>query len=71
MGDLIKVVMCGIGCIYLLMHVAYALTSANDSIKNRNEDAEEVLQPTRNCTLDHDVAARRQDAVGFEQKTSS
>ena len=70
MGNLLKVVMCGIGFVYLLMHVAYALTSAADSIKNRDRDEPDQFPAARSHAPDRNVAVRHQDAVGFEQKTS-
>ena len=65
MGDLLKVVVCSLGCVYLLMHVVYALTSAADSVKRRDRQAEETIPSDRDARVEY------RDTVGFERKTPS
>jgi hypothetical protein len=70
MGNLLKIAMCGIGCVYLLMHVAYALTSAAESIKNRDRHADDTTPSARSRALDREAVAAHQDTVSLEQRTS-
>ncbi len=71
MGNLLKVVACGIGCVYLLMHVAYALTSVADNIRNHRGRTGQTIPRGHSHELDGDATAQYHDTVGLEQRTSS
>ena len=71
MGNLLKMVTCAVGFVYLVMHVAYALTSAADSLRNRDAQARHSATFGGNNAMSRKVPAHHQDAVGLEPRASS
>lgn len=60
MGNLLKEAICVVGILYLIMHIAYGLTSAIDSIKNRKRMLKEAMP------FGLHASNRGKDAVGHE-----
>ena len=60
MGNLLKEAACVVGIIYLIMHIAYGLISAIDSIKDRKRMLKEAMP------FDLHASNRGKDAVGQE-----
>jgi hypothetical protein len=63
MSSLLKEVVCVAGCIYLALHIAYALTSAADSIGRRRRQARRTAPTGRRCTVGRDATVRRESPI--------
>lgn len=63
MGSLLKDVVCVAGCIYLALHMGYALTSAAESIGRRCRQAQRTAPTGRRRTVSRDATVRRESPI--------